>query len=79
MVLRLKTFWKVDQKYLESFEMRCWRRMKKQGGEEYPTYNKRRKNYCIGDILHKNCLLKHVPEGKVGGVARSDGKTRKKT
>jgi uncharacterized protein with NAD-binding domain and iron-sulfur cluster len=46
-------FGKVDQKHLESFEMRCWRRMEKiswtdhlrnagitksQGGEEYPTY-----------------------------------------
>jgi hypothetical protein len=79
MVLKLKTFWKVDQKYLESFEMWCWRRMKKQGGEEYPTCNKRRKTYCIGHILHRNRLLKHMPEGKIGVVARSDGKTRKKT
>jgi hypothetical protein len=23
------TLWKVDQKYLESFEMWCWRRMEK--------------------------------------------------
>jgi hypothetical protein len=23
------TFWKADQKYLESFEMWCWRRMEK--------------------------------------------------
>jgi hypothetical protein len=23
------TFWKVDQKHLEGFEMRCWRRMEK--------------------------------------------------
>jgi hypothetical protein len=49
---------KVDQKYLASFEMWCWRRMEKiswtdrvrneeilqsQGGEEYPTYNKKKK------------------------------------
>jgi hypothetical protein len=50
---------KVDQKYLESFEMWCWRRMEKiiwtdrlkksrsitqsQGGEEYRTYNKKKK------------------------------------
>ena len=50
------TLWKVDQKYMESFEMWYWRRMEKiswtdsvrneevitlsQGGEEYPTYNK---------------------------------------
>jgi len=46
------TLLKVDQKYLECFEMWCWRRMEKiswanhvkmkkhyegQGGEEYPT------------------------------------------
>jgi hypothetical protein len=50
---------KVDQKYLESFEMWCWRRMEKiswtdrvrneevlhrvKEGEEYPTYNKKKK------------------------------------
>jgi hypothetical protein len=53
------TLRKVDQKYLESFEMWCWRRMEKiswtdrvrneevitqsQGGEEYRTYNKKKK------------------------------------
>jgi len=45
------TLFKVDQIYVESFEMWCWRRMeiswtdrvrnedcyKRQGGEEYPT------------------------------------------
>jgi hypothetical protein len=40
------TLRKVDQKYLERFEMYCWRRMEKiswtdrvrnEGGEEYPT------------------------------------------
>jgi hypothetical protein len=49
------TLRKLDQKYLESLEVWCWRRMEKiiwpdrvrnervlhnQGGEEYPTYNK---------------------------------------
>ena len=36
-------------------------------------------NYCphsFGHILHKNYLLKHVIDGKIGG--RSDGKARKK-
>jgi hypothetical protein len=50
------TLRKVDQKFLESFEMLCWRRMEKiswtdrvrnkevgEGGEEYPTYNKKKK------------------------------------
>jgi hypothetical protein len=52
------TLQKVDHKYLESFEMWCWRRMEKiswtycvrneevlhksQGREEYATYNKKK-------------------------------------
>jgi hypothetical protein len=39
----------------------------------YLTYNKRRKVNWIGHILHRNCLLIHVTEGK-----RRDEKTRKK-
>jgi len=38
---------------------------------------KRRKANWIGHILLRNCLLKHVIEGKIRG--RSEGKTRKKT
>jgi hypothetical protein len=38
---------------------------------------KRRKANWIGHILRRNCLLKHVIEGKLEG--RNDGKTRKKT
>jgi hypothetical protein len=47
--------WKVDQKYLESFEIWCWRRKEKirwrdcmrneevlQREEEYPTKNKKK-------------------------------------
>ena len=37
----------------------------------------RRKSNWIGHVLHRNCLLKHVIEGKIEG--RSDGKTKKKT
>jgi hypothetical protein len=35
---------------------------------------KRRKANCIGHILRRNCLLKHVIEGKLVG----NGKTRRK-
>jgi gamma-glutamyl:cysteine ligase YbdK (ATP-grasp superfamily) len=35
------------------------------GGEEYPTYNKKRKDNWIFHILHMNCLLKHVMEENV--------------
>jgi hypothetical protein len=38
---------------------------------------KRRKADVIGYILRRNCLLKHVIEGKID--ERSDGKMRKKT
>jgi hypothetical protein len=37
----------------------------------------KKKTNWIGHILGRNCLLKHVIEGKKEG--RSDGKTRKKT
>ena len=36
----------------------------------------KKKTNWIGHILRRNCLLKHVIEGKIEG--RSDGKTRKK-
>jgi hypothetical protein len=42
--------------------------------------SKRKANW-IGHILHRNCLLQRVIEGKIkgGGGDRSDRKTRKKT
>jgi hypothetical protein len=74
---------KVDHKYLESFEMWCWRRMEKNSctdrvrneevlqrvKEERNILHtiKRRKANWIGHILHRNCLLKHVIEGKLEG------------
>jgi hypothetical protein len=74
------TLQKVDQKYLESFEMWCWRRMEKfswtdrvrneeilhRVKEERNILHKikRRKANWIGHILRRNCLLKHVIEGK---------------
>jgi hypothetical protein len=76
------TLRKVDQKYLESFEMWCWRRMEKISwtdrvrNEVLHTVKKertilhtikRRKANWIGHILRRNCLLKHVIEGKLEG------------
>jgi hypothetical protein len=77
------TLRKADQKYLESFEMWCWRRVEKiswtdrVGNEEVlPRVKeernilhtvKRRKDNWIGHILRRNCLLKHVIEGKMEG------------
>ena len=69
----------VGQKYPESFEMRCWRKMKisltdhvKNDVNEIKKERiilhtiKRRKANLVGHILHRNCFLKHVIEGKKG-------------
>jgi hypothetical protein len=76
------TLRKVDQKYLESFEMWCWRRMEKISWTDHVRNAvlhrvkeernilhtiKRRKANCIGHILCRNCLLKHMIEGKLEG------------
>jgi hypothetical protein len=54
------------------------------GGKKYPTYKKkkkRRKSNCTGHISRRNCLLKHVTEGKVEGrleLKGRQGRRRKK-
>jgi hypothetical protein len=74
---------KVDQKYLEIFEMWCWRRMEKiiwadrvtneevlhrvKEGRNTLHTIKRRKGNWVGHILRRNCLLKHVIERKKEG------------
>jgi len=85
----------VDQKHLESFEMWCWRRMEKISWNDHVRNKdvlvrvkeqrnilyeiRKRKANWIGHILHRNCLLQRVIEGKIQGGNRSDRKTRKKT
>jgi hypothetical protein len=74
------TLQKVDQKYLGSFEMWCCRRMEKISWTDRVRNElirrvkedsnilhtiKRRKANWIGHILLRNCLLKHVIEGKL--------------
>ena len=76
------TLRKVDQKYLERFEIRCWRKMEKIGrtervrsevvhrvnwGNQYSTYNKKTTSEAnwIGHVVGRNCLLKHIIEGKI--------------
>jgi hypothetical protein len=77
------TLRKVDQKYPESFEICCWRRM-----EEISWTNRVRnkeglrrvkedramlhtvqirKANWIAHILRRNCLLKHFIEGQIEG------------
>jgi hypothetical protein len=84
------TLRKVDQKYLRSFEMWCWRMLEKinwtnrvrnaevlhRVKEEGNILHKiiRRKANCFGHILRRNCLLKHVIEGKLEGRIEMTGK-----
>jgi hypothetical protein len=51
-----------------------------QGGEEYPTYNKKIEANFIGHIFHMNCLLKRIIEGKMeGGIEMSGRQGRRLT
>jgi hypothetical protein len=84
------TLRKVDQKYLENFEMWCWRRMEKISCTDRVRNEevlhrvkevrnilhtiKRRKDNWIGHILRRNCLLKHVTEGKLEGRIEMTGR-----
>jgi len=73
----------VDQKYLEIFEMWCWRRMEKISWTEHVRNEevllrvkeqrntlheiRKRKANWIDQILRRNCLLQRVTEGKIQG------------
>ena len=73
----------ADQKYLESSEMWCWRRMEKISWTDHVRNEevllrvneqrnilqeiRKRKANWIGHILRRNCLLKQVIEGKIKG------------
>jgi hypothetical protein len=83
------TLRKVDQKYLESFEMWCWRRMEISWTDCVRNYEvlqkaeeeknilqtiQRRKASWIVHILRRNCLLKYGIEGKIEGRIEVTGK-----
>jgi hypothetical protein len=87
----------VDQKHLESFETWCWKRMEKiiwtehvrnedvllRVKEQRNTLHeiRKRKANWIGHILHRNCLLQRVTEGKIQGgieVTGRQGRRRRK-
>jgi len=73
----------LDQKHLKSFEMWCWRRMKKISWTDHVRNEeallrvkeqrnilheiRKRKANRIGYILRRNCLLQRVIEGKIKG------------
>ena len=80
---------KVDQKYLESFEMWCWRRMdiswtdhvrnkdvlhRVKAERNFLHTIKRKKANWIGHVLCRNCLLKHLTEGKIEGMLEVRGR-----
>jgi hypothetical protein len=80
------TLRKIDQKYLESFEKCCWRRIEKLSWTDRVNNEavlhrvkeernilhtvRRRKANWIGHILRRNCLLSHIIEGKIRGTRR---------
>jgi hypothetical protein len=80
----------VHQRRLESFEMWCWRRMEKinwtdlvRNEDVLPRVKEQRnilheiskwKANWIGHILHRNCLLQRVTEGKIQGGIEVTGR-----
>jgi len=48
-----------------------------QEGKEYPT-NKRMSGNCLGHILCRTCLLKHITEGKIEGRIEVMGRQGRK-
>jgi hypothetical protein len=79
----------VDHKQLESFEMGCWRMEKISWtdhvrNEEVLLRVKEQRNILheiskwkanwIGHILHRNCLLQHIIEGKIKGGIEVTGR-----
>jgi hypothetical protein len=87
----------VDQKHTERFEMWCWKMMEKISWTDLVRneavlnrvkeqrnilheISKRKANW-IGYILHRNCLLQQVIEGKIKGgieVTGRRGRRRRK-
>jgi hypothetical protein len=77
------TLQKIDQKYLGSFYVQCWRRMEMTSGTDCVRNEevlqrvkkernilqtmKRRKANQIGHMLHGNCLLRHFIAGRIVG------------
>jgi hypothetical protein len=76
-----QTLGKVDQKYLRSFDIWCWRRIKKitwtdrvrndevlhsiQEERNILRTRNRKNANCIDYSLRRNCLQKHATEGKI--------------
>jgi len=87
----IQTLGTVEQKYLESFEIWCWRRMEiswtkhvrnavlhrvKMERNIIQTI-KGKKTNGIGHIWRRNCLRIHIFDGKIQQREKRDMKTRK--
>jgi hypothetical protein len=84
----------VDQKYLGSFEIWCWRRMEKISWTDHVRNEDvllrvkeqrnilheihKRKANWIGHILRRNCLLRQVIEGTIKGGIEVTGRRGRK-
>jgi len=84
---------KVDQIYLGSFKIWCWRRIEKnqlnrswekwrnitksQRGDSFPTYNEKNEGWIDWSHLAWEMHSKTCQWKKYGRKDRSDGKTRK--
>jgi hypothetical protein len=84
---------KVDQKYLENFEMWCWRRMEISWTDRVTNEVlhrfaverdivqaiKRRRANWIGQFFCRNCLLKRAIERKIEGAIEVMGRLGKRS
>jgi hypothetical protein len=52
---------------------KCYTESRRRGMFCIHTLHRRKVN-CIGHILHRNCLLKHVVEGKIEGRTEMMGR-----
>ena len=68
----------VVQKHLESFEMCRWRRMEKTSLTDHVRNEeillRVKEHWKTGHILHRNCLLQPVIEGKIKGGIEVTGR-----
>jgi hypothetical protein len=85
---------RTDQKHLESFEMWCWRRMKKISWTDHVRNKevllrlkeqrnilheiRKRKANWIVHLLRRNCLLQRVIKGKIQGRIEVTGRQGKR-
>jgi hypothetical protein len=72
---------KLDQKYLQSIKMWCWRRMEKviwayRVNNETVLQRVKEERNILHTILRRKCLLSHVIERKINGTGRR-GRRRK--